>query len=236
MYNELTTIIITQGISMSKLSMNLIHNFKIAFILTIFLMGCSKIQQIDVIDRSFVTGLPCAAPCWYGLELEISKSSDVVSTLKYLPFVDKSSIQEHSTVWDKDDRAVEIGYSCIYPRKYCGGLLLSDEKLKRIFTVVNFPLTLEESVDRLKEPDSIDYGVCQPELPYCDVILNWENKGISVISYSNDLNICMRLQSEGTIPPETKVTEISYMSKEGYSRDGDSCLKRLPWTGFSQKK
>jgi len=43
-------------------------------------------------DQSWLTGKPCAAPCWYGLEPGVSTRQDSINRVEQLPLVDSSSI------------------------------------------------------------------------------------------------------------------------------------------------
>jgi len=43
-------------------------------------------------DQSWLTGKPCAAPCWYGLEPGITSRQDSIKTVQQLPFIRANGI------------------------------------------------------------------------------------------------------------------------------------------------
>ena len=95
----------------------------------------SQLAQAPQMSNSwiadFVTGNPCSAPCWYGLQLNKSTEADVYSTLKKLDFVDQTSIGEWSVTWLNDADAKEIFYSCLYPNeKGCGSCSSISEQIE----------------------------------------------------------------------------------------------------------
>lgn len=169
-----------------------------SLLLMIIISGC---QQKTEVDQSFTSGLPCKAPCWYGLKLDVSSKADVLTTLDQLPFVDKKSIHEYGTRWYADDHAIVIYYDCINSRENCGSLLLSEDRLKQIWIAIKYPLTLKQAVDKLGQPEDIQYGVCQPG--YCEVNLDWPNQRIFVGSSLKNSSLCNEIQAGQTsLPPE----------------------------------
>ena len=110
-------------------------------------------------DDSFLTGDPCQAPCWYGLELNRSDPEDVRSTLRTLPFVDATSIITRPTGWYDSQDAILIEYKCVgQPEATCGGVLVSEGIIVRLSLPVQVPITLRDAVDRLGQPDFVSAG------------------------------------------------------------------------------
>jgi hypothetical protein len=123
------------------------------------------------VDRSFTTGEPCEAPCWYNLKLGVSTTSDVRSTLAKLPFVDQATFYEYAY----DTNELVFGFDCTYYHVPggggCGVLETSqDGKLKRIFISVQYNLTLQEVIKKLGVPKfytttpSINKDICLVEI------------------------------------------------------------------------
>ena len=94
-------------------------------ILTLFfvLLGCNGLNIPALkngpsfpddprVDRSFVTGQPCDAPCWYELRLGESTIDDIRATLLQLPFVDQSTLFE----WNIGTDGSKLGFyfDCVY--------------------------------------------------------------------------------------------------------------------------
>lgn len=205
----------------------------LGFLLAMFLSSCSTEQKETLKDESFITGLPCAAPCWQGLELDKSNKSDVIAKLQELPFVDKGSIREYGARWMSDQNAVAIHYDCTSPRRACGELRLSGDRLKNIHFLIEYPLTFDDVIEKLNSPDFVSVGVCQPEKPDCRVGLNWPGKGIFVGTHGDDVDLCEAVRKGLKIPAKTKVTEIAYSAEEAFAPVEGSCLQDLPWPGLS---
>jgi hypothetical protein len=204
----------------------------LSLLLMIIISGC---KQKMAIDQSFTSDLPCKAPCWNGLELDVSSRADVLETVKQLSFVDKNSIHEYGTRWYADDHATEISYDCIDSRENCGSLLISEDRLKQIWIAINYPLTIKQAVDKLGQPQDIQYGVCQPG--YCRLSLDWPSQNIFIESSLQNSDLCNEIRAGQTsLPPETQVRDIFYMViEEGPRSDEGSCLQLLPWPGFRRE-
>jgi len=200
--------------------------------LAILIASCSVMQRETFVDDSFLTGLPCTAPCWQGLELDISSKSDVLAKLQELTFVDQRSIKEYGTPWMDDDNAVGIRFNCTFSNGLCGEFKLSNDELKNMYFPIEFSLTFGEVVKMLGKPDYITTGVCQPEKPDCTVGLNWPEKEIYVGTHGYDVDLCTAMENGFKIPSETKVTDIAYSVKEAFMSVEGSCLQQLPWPGF----
>jgi hypothetical protein len=203
-----------------------------SLLLSNFILSCSIWKTEGLMEESFLTGLPCEAPCWQGLEIDKSTKSDIVAKLQELPFVEKRSIKEYGTVWIADQNAVAIRFDCASPRRFCGEFTLSKDRLKRMLFSIGYSLTFGKVVEKLDSPDSVSAGVCQPERPDCTVGLNWPGKGIFVGTHGYDGDLCDAVQKGLKIPGRTKVTEIAYSVEEAFASVEGSCIQNLPWPGF----
>ncbi len=69
-------------------------SIQIFILIASILVGCNRSSlSPTLMDKSAFTGIPCAAPCWYGLEIAKSNESEVVSTLKSLGFIDQETLK-----------------------------------------------------------------------------------------------------------------------------------------------
>ncbi len=85
-------------------------------LLPIVVASCSTLATDDPLaDHSFLTQQPCASPCWYELEPNKSSFDEVYATLSNLPFVDPTTIAEREYIWLNDDKATQVGFSCLHP-------------------------------------------------------------------------------------------------------------------------
>ena len=78
--------------SKSKLSncLKLIFVIAIASTLSSCKSQSVNLETLDpnLYDQSWLTGKPCGAPCWYGLEPGVSSRDDSISKVKQIPFID----------------------------------------------------------------------------------------------------------------------------------------------------
>lgn len=202
------------------------------------LMGCTQNDRtitVDV-DRSFVTGQPCLPPCWHGLELDKSSKIDVQDTLKRLPFVDQSSVREQSTVW-LDSEAEVVIYSCLFQRdEDCGSVLLVEDRVKEITTVVRYDLTFEDVIIKLGSPEYVEYSSYHPEGGGCIISLFWPNSKIIVEFIDTDSDeSCRSLNEDGLVPRGLQVTDLLYVSSDGILPESGDCCSRIQWSGFKDK-
>src|SRR5947207_7639708 len=94
-----------------------IRQLLIMSIVGLFVFGCSHSTPISAfpstpsaeqVDKNPFPGIPCAAPCWHGLQINKSSKEDVLSTLDRLPFIDHNSYKEYTTLWVNNIAAEEI--------------------------------------------------------------------------------------------------------------------------------
>jgi hypothetical protein len=205
-------------------------------VLAFALSACNANQNDPLIDRSFVTSQPCAAPCWYGLEVDKSSREDAYATLRKLLFVDQTSINEYITIWQNDEQAVNVGWSCLHPKNdSCGGgARFSGNKLERLSLTPGYSFTFSDTVQKLGPPNYVSYFPGMD--PKCDLSLVWPAQGISVNGQLPKL--CPSLDEIKTglpINPNIQVVEISFESPAilhswiAQSHDGYQ-----PWPGFSE--
>jgi hypothetical protein len=179
------------------------------------------------VDRSFLTGQPCKAPCWYGLRLGESTLDDIRTALPSLPFVDNSQIYEQPTGdFGPNERLFLV--HCTYSKaaEFCATLTTSEEgKLRKIITVVAYELTLQTAIEKLGDPKF--YTVTPlPNKDVCYVEIYWPEKNIVVsINDSPRKRLCTRSENERTnLDSQIKsliYTEIDVQDQQKY--------EGLPW-------
>ena len=200
----------------------------------IIVAGCANSSNDTRIDRSFLTGKPCEAPCWYGLELDKANEDDVRQTLKTLPFIDQTTMREWTAPWLGDWSAKEIHPNCVYPvpaTTGCVGLLIYNDKLKQIRMSIAYELTFGTVVEKLGPPDYMSYDIYHPEVGGCVIDLGWTTKGIDVEYLdTRDESKCKSIKKGNGVDRSTIVSGLFYYSvKEGFK----STEGLFPWTGFT---
>jgi hypothetical protein len=209
--------------------------YLLLIMLAVAINGCSKstTDEAALIDRSFLTGEPCEAPCWYGLEIDKSSKEDVIAKLDQLPFIDHSTYHEAGTVWMKDEGAREIQFKCIASKTICGGALTSDDVLKQMWFHVGFDLSFKAVADKIGSPDFLDYGPFNLE-GGCRIILWWEQEGIAVDSVDEASDEkCRSIANGNKVTPSLKVRLLIYFAEGGFGLPGD-CCPRISWPGFAE--
>jgi hypothetical protein len=207
----------------------------IVVLIVVIAAACSAVDDSQA-DHSFTTDKPCAAPCWYGLEPDHSTKADVVAVLKQLEFVDSTSIKEYGTRWSGDDHALGITFGCVHPQTAtCGSAVISGDKLKSLLLSAGSKLTVKMTVDKLGIPDYVDYGPYAPEVGGCNMVLSWPQRGIGIqMLETRNETVCRALRSGQGIPPDLRMTALSYSVQEALPSGPGGCCTRISWPGFAK--
>lgn len=191
-------------------------------LLGIFTVGCvilessternkSKFPEDTRVDRSFVTGQPCDAPCWYKLRLEESTIDDIRATLAQLSFIDQSTLFEWSI--GTDGSKLGFYFNCVYysPPDYCGELVTEKGKLSRVVMAVRYPLTLELAIDRLGVPEFYTVDTSSTE-SNCILSIYWPEKDIvAVVEENTRKKHCSEIKNE-SIDLDLQVVSLIYLN------------------------
>ena len=148
------------------------------------------------VDRSFISGQPCDAPCWYDLQLGISTIDDIRSKLTQLPFVDQLTLLESSI--GTNGSKMGFYFDCVYynPPGSCGMLETVDGKLSKIVTSVQYPLPLETAIDRLGVPKYYIVDTSSTE-DNCFLSIYWPEKSIiTVVEENSRKRHCSEIKTE----------------------------------------
>lgn len=199
-----------------------------------FIASCSRQVDNQFVDRSFLTGEPCPAPCWYGLKPGVSTKQEVLATLEQLVFVDKSSIREYgNVVWPGDENARAIYFDCVAPEgKQCGDAVISRGELKSLLLFVRYELTLAEVVNILGSPAYIDSYPRRPSGFFVDFI--WTQKNIEVSTDMSDRQVMALRAGEG-LPEDLLIKWVLYSTPERFHRGPSEDTTRVPWPGFAER-
>ena len=198
--------------------------------------GCAARAEEESADRSFLTGTPCAPPCWHNLEIDKSTSVEVSETLQRLSFIDSGTIREWGTVrWDGQE-GTEIVFGCRQPEmEHCGSVILSEGVLRSVHIAVGYHLTFAEAVQRLGQPSFMAYIPLPGESVGCDVVLIWPNSRIALSSRSSAGCPTTAEIAGGARPyPDTEVSEITYGLPQATWIDVGEGTPYLHWPGFAE--
>ncbi len=205
-------------------------------IIGVFLTGCigSKPATIppsiftpspEQMDKSPFTGIPCAAPCWHGLEVGKSTEKDVTSILPALTFIDQKSVQIFRRPSMPDyyiklyGPGVEIVTNCINSEKECLELTTANDILQKIIVRLNYEIRVEEAIGYLGNPDYIGYDNIGSERVICEVYLVWSESRLVLASRFEGVEgsdavekYCYVVRDTGKIPSNLPILEARYLS------------------------
>lgn len=198
------------------------------------------------IDRSFITGIPCQAPCWYSIEVEKSTHDEVMNVVKALPFLNSDHIFVTQSSYYDGIQEINLpatikNVECTSRRhRSCVTFVFVENILKTIMISPNFSLSFEEAVEALGNPDYVrawpgDRG----NIDACDIALQWEEELIQIIARNVGEDIpenCSVAFNKMGVHPYLDVDVIVYMSPDhpgvigGPAYDG-----AYPWKGFYEE-
>jgi len=191
--------------------------------------GCGGVNAAptpssDTVDKSPFTGIPCAAPCWYGLEVGKSHENDVLSTLPRLTFIDRKSvyfrlIPSMSTFDDPRvfGGGVMIFSNCVNSKTRCLTIQVVEDVLTEILLVLNYQIKVGEAIDYLGNPNYVGYDRAGGRLVACRVFLIWIEKQLvlesNLVDSPNEVEKnCPIVGDAGKISTDLLVSQVRYMS------------------------
>jgi|CXWL01.1.fsa_nt_gi hypothetical protein len=208
-----------------------IHQTLIVGAIGIFLFGCMSstpapvptelfAPSIEQIDKSPFTGIPCVAPCWFGLEVGKSRESEVISLLPALKFINYESIKTYQVsmpgVEGVYGPGVLVEAECVNSAKKCLTLAIVNDILTRIEVNFNYKITQDEAIEYLGEPDYVGYGNLGSERVMCEVYLVWIDSNFILASRFEDLDqaakYCYIVDDEEKAPSDLPILEARYLS------------------------
>lgn len=162
-------------------------------------------------DKTFITGEPCEAPCYHGIELLITTGEETASILETLDFVDKESIYTIDNIYKEG--SFFIYYHCGDENaENCGYVGVSSYDLvTSIGSKIFYRLSLGEVVEKFGKP-SFSYknamyrgeNVCQIVVYYVD-----NNFAIEIIE-DGDKGVCEDFSTTGKLAPELQIDWVYY--------------------------
>jgi hypothetical protein len=212
------------------------------FVILQLLAGCSLLdpqKEPEIADRSFITGDPCEAPCWYDLIPGESPESLAEEVLAELPFVHQNLIRvwENTAFLDFTD-GTHIDYTCVEGDENppCGHIYLADGIVQYIGYNVLYQLPLETIFEKLGKPDYVLYTASSPHGDGCTVMLDWLERGISAeIIHTRKRQTCIDLAEGRAFDADILVTDLIYQSKATQVPDRCGQLPCVPWPGFTDR-
>ena len=220
---------------------------KLIFALAIVLglSGCkgqgNVLESLDpnYYDQSWLTGKPCAAPCWYGLEPGVSTRQDSINRVEQLPFIDRSSINITNHL---DSGFVIVGFSYKKSQGSGGvGMIFKPDILDSVGFSPNYRITFDQAVEKLGAPDGYWLQPVTPETHGCSLIVIWKNQRIELSKEDGEMgwfsllkDLCTKIGDRNGKLPENMVIEgVQIDSPDGVKSIMNSTAFN-PWEGFAR--
>lgn len=184
----------------------------------------------ELVDQNWLSGNPCLAPCWHGLEVGRSTEQKSIDIVKQLTFVDGGNYIA---------RENSVSFPCrAHPEMYCVSMEFKGNVLVLLSLYVNYRVTIEEIVKKLGPPDVFFYYRRNPEGPGCDIYLFWEKQQRRLTIYDRD-HVCESLfQKDGKFPRNLYALLIVHYMTSAEMKKGIENLQHdfqsIPWNGFSE--
>jgi hypothetical protein len=188
--------------------------------------GCSGSKGTlapDLMDKSPFTGDPCAAPCWYGLEIAKSNESEVVSTLKSLGFIDQETLKIKSTSGPSFDPKItvpgkSIAADCLQPKTPCLVVYIADGSLRDIKSFLNYKITFDDVVKDIGNPDKVVRTDYSAEVIACYIRLVWTQKQLVLVSKrfpgERGCDYSQTAVSTGLVDANLEIAEVNFLPNE----------------------
>lgn len=202
--------------------------YQVLYIVTIMIYACSPKSPVPIntptaeqMDKSPFTGIPCAAPCWYGLEVGKSSESDVMSILPTLRFINQETIQVFQGSMPNYDYSasasgVLIEANCVNSEQQCLTIAVIDNILTKIEIGLNYEITPDEAIEYLGEPNYIGFDNLGSERVICEVYMVWTDWRLILASRFENIGdaekYCYIVHYEEKIPSNVLILEARYLS------------------------
>ncbi len=179
-------------------------------------------EQMDI---SPFTGIPCAAPCWNGLEVGKSTEKDALEVVSTLKFINQESVQVYRRpsmpdYYIKDyGPGIEIDANCINSEETCLNLTTANDVIQKIVVRLNYEIRPDKAITYLGIPDVIVVAPMGSEIFVCDVDLVWKNNRFVLTStFRADTDLegvkkyCDVVLDTGKVPSSLLISEARYLS------------------------
>jgi hypothetical protein len=192
----------------------------------IMLIGClagKGVSAPELMDKSPFTGNPCAAPCWYGLEIAKSNESEVITAVNSLSFIDEESLKIRSLTMEGFDPKIWvpgkwITADCLRPKKHCLDVNIADGRLRDIKSTLNYKISFDEVVKDIGNPDKVVRTNYSAEVIACYIRLVWTQKQLVLVSKkfpgTKGCDYSQIAVSTGLVDANLGVAEVDFLPYE----------------------
>jgi len=204
----------------------------------------ANLETLDpnLYDQSWLTGKPCGAPCWYGLEPGISSREDSIKTVQQLPFIGGNGTPPPPKAGRID--LDFLSFPCKKPLNAydsCVDLIFNNDVLDNINITPNYQITFEQAIEKLGSPDGFFVMPVDPAGGRCILQVLWKNKGLillkqdsaqGIFSFREDL--CDQIHDNDEKLPKGMFIDSDSVIIVSPSTIGILQSDLQPWAGFAK--
>lgn len=157
----------------------------IAILLCVLILVVWRLQQYRWVDRSIITGVPCAPPCWQGITPGVTQMDEALEILSNSPYIETGSIKRAGT---------DISGGCTWRwrspgRRMQPGLNWQTGIVDTIQMGLTFNLTVQEVTDKFGLPEAVSaVEGGQPEHWYWIIVLHYPSQGVEFKAYTSEFS------------------------------------------------
>jgi hypothetical protein len=188
-------------------------------------------------DRSLLTDVPCAAPCWQGIIPGITTPSQALEILENSSYVKQSSIR----VGSRNGSGRATWYWSVPGFQGENELTWEDNIVQDISLSIAYELTLSEVIDRFGPPEALMADWCPLQQACFVVSLFYPRVGMAVgcsVDLGNPrIEPTTRIHSVSFYVPMSVEKRYAYVYRHGDSQTVEQILAHLraitrPWRGY----
>lgn len=152
-----------------------------------------KLQQGRWVDRSILSAMPCAPPCWQGVTPGVTHRDKALEILSNSPYIKQGSIKQVGSIssggciwhWWSPGRIMQPGLN------WQNGIV------DTIRMGLTFDLTVQEVIEIFGNPEAVSVeGGGVPEHWYWIISLDYPNQGIEFRAYTSEYSNNLEPASE----------------------------------------
>ena len=164
-------------------------------------------------DQSLLSGVPCAAPCWYHITPRESTAEEVRQALSENPYVRLDTVEYVAA--DPDGWPAYFAWpdpACRSSPCYVSRVYLHEDLVSRIELYPHYDLTLGAVVTRFGSPDRVHAALSTAEFWRYIVVFDYPHIGLTFTSVSELSNYTDVVTADGTalLTEDLLVTRFDY--------------------------
>jgi len=182
----------------------------------------------NLYDQSWLTNDSCEVACWHGLKPGVTSKEDSLLAINELPFIASNKTEDFGRI---------VNYLCKVPETTgCVRMTYDNGNLEYLYVYPNYPITMEQAVEKLGNPDWYVASPTDPSATGCILSLVWKEKQLELKyeEYRSDIpfwrrSLCKQIQdNNGKIPKSLFVSNALYMPLDKL----DGIENHNAWVGF----